>query len=120
MSHHQWIAGAILLVAVAAPAQSFKCPAWQGKNPLAGVSVYDGPPAEKADLVPDLTKGSGDRLYASWDIGYLFGLGRTPYLVCRYAGLPDTQSVTLKIDKSVAKCIFSAHAGGQPADAECR
>lgn len=121
MSHLRWIAGAVLLVAAAAaPAQSFKCPAMQGKNPLASVSIFDGPPAEKADLVPDLTKGSGDHLYSSWDIGYLFGINRTPYLVCRYAGLPDEQAVTLKIDKKVAKCIFQAHASGQPAEAECK
>jgi hypothetical protein len=120
LSHHQWIAGTVLLVATAAPAQSFKCPALQGKNPLAGVSVFDGPPAEKADLVPDLTKGNGDHLYSSWDIGYLIGMGRTPYLVCRYAGLPEAQSVTLRIDKKVAKCIFQAHAASQPAEAECK
>jgi hypothetical protein len=118
--HHQWIAGTILLIATAAPAQSFKCPAMQGKNALASISVFDGPPAEKADLAPDLTKGSGDHLYSSWDIGYLFGLGRTPYLICKYAGLPDAQAVTLKIDKRVAKCIFQAHAAGQPAEAECK
>jgi len=120
LSHNQRIAGAVLLAAAAAPAQSFKCPALQGKNHLANVSVFDGPPAEKADLVPDLTKGDGDHLYSSWDIGYLFGMGRTPYLVCRYAGLPDAQAITLKIDKRVAKCIFQSHAASQPAEAECR
>jgi hypothetical protein len=120
LSYQLWIVSGVLLIATAAHAQSFKCPALQGKNALANVSVFDGPPAEKADLVPDLTKGSGDHLYSSWDIGYLFGMGRTPYLVCKYAGLPDAQSVTLKIDKKVAKCIFQAHAAGQPAEAECR
>jgi hypothetical protein len=120
LSNQQWIAGAVLLVAASAIAQSFKCPAMQGKNPLAGASVFDGPPSEKADLVPDLTKGSGDHLYSSWDIGYLFGMGRTPYLVCRFADLPDAQAVTLKIDKKATKCIFKAHAGGQPAEAECK
>jgi hypothetical protein len=118
--HHQWIAGTILLIAMAAPAQSFKCPAMQGKNALASISVFDGPPAEKADLAPDLTKGSGDHLYSSWDIGYLFGMGRTPYLVCKYAGLPDAQAVTLIIDKRVTKCVFQAHGIGQPAEAECK
>lgn len=120
MSHHLWIAGAVLLASTAVSAQSFKCPARQGKNPLAGVSIFDGPPAEKADLAPDQTKGSGDRLYASWDIGYLFGLGRTPYLVCKFAGLPDAQATTLKIDKKVEKCVFQAHPSGQPAEAECK
>lgn len=120
MLHHQWIAGAVLLIATLAPAQRFKCPALQGKNALASASVFDGPPAEKADLVPDLTKGSGDHLYSSWDIGYLFDMGRTPYLVCKYAGLPDAQAVTLKVDKRVAKCIFQAHGAGQPAEAECK
>jgi hypothetical protein len=116
----KWIAVAALVIAASASAQSFKCPSWQGKNTLAAVSVYDGPPAEEADLVPDLTKGSGDHLYSSWDIGYLFGIGRTPYLVCKFAGLPDAQAITLKIEKKVTKCIFQAHTGGQPAEAECK
>jgi hypothetical protein len=92
----------------------------QGKNPLAGASVFEGPPAEEASLVPDVIKSSGDYLYTSWAIGYLFGKGRTPYLVCRYAGLQDADSVSLKIDKKVAKCIFQAHAAGQPSEAECK
>jgi len=120
VSNHQWIAGAVLLIATAAPAQSFKCPAMQGKNALASVSVFDGPPAEKADLDADAMTGSGGHLSIFWDIGYLFGMGRTLYLVCKYAGLPDEHSITIKIDKKVARCIFHSGAAGQPADAECK
>ena len=92
----------------------------QGKNPLVGISVFDGPPAEKADLDADAMTGSGGHLSIFWDIGYLFGMGRTPYLVCKYAGLSDEHSITIKIDKKVARCTLQAHAAGQPADAECK
>ena len=120
MPFHKLILAAAVLFASAAQAQEFKCPGFHGKNPLAGVSVYDGPPSEMADLVPDVSIGGGDHAYASWDIGYLFGLNRTPYLVCKFAGLSDSQAVTLKIDKKVAKCTFQAHAGGLPAEAGCK
>jgi hypothetical protein len=120
VSFDKLILAGVLVFASAAHAQEFKCPGFHGKNPLASISVYDGPPSEMADLVPDVSKGSGDHAYASWDIGYLFALNRTPYLVCKFAGLPDSQAVTLKIDKKVQKCILQAHAGGLPAEAECK
>jgi hypothetical protein len=110
---------ALLLIA-AAHAQEAKCPGFQGKSPLTGVSVFDGPPADKADLVPDVSRGTHELQYASWDIGYLSGSTHGVYLVCRYAGSASAEPVTLKIDKKAQTCTFRAHAAGQPAEASCK
>jgi len=58
--------------------------------------------------------------YASWDIGYLFKIGHTPFLTCRYGTLKDTETVTVKVDKPVQKCIFRTHGASQPAELICK
>ena len=101
----------------AALAQEVKCPSRQGKNPLSGVSVFDGPPAEQADLVPDVTRGSGTHLYMAWDI---IDEGRGVYVVCRYPGHGNTPDVTVKLDKKIKRCVFQAGSGVKPADLTCK
>jgi hypothetical protein len=115
------IFGAVLVIAACAPAcaQQFKCPASQGKSPLNNAAVFDGPPAQKADLVPDDSKGDLTYTYARWDVGYLTGSSHHVYLVCKYAGLGDAGSVTVKVDKPVQQCVFRAPKG-QPAEAVCK
>ena len=119
MSLLKLILGIVLVLAATAHAQDVKCPSYHGKNPLSGVSIFDGPPAEKADLAPDIEKGSGDHIYTSWDVSDLHGTGRDLFLVCRFAGLGDAQSVTIKLDKKVRKCFYRSHSAGLPAEAEC-
>jgi len=115
------IPGLALLLACTAQAQETKCPSYHGKNPLSTVSVFDGPAEEKADLVPDVSKASGGRLVsASWQVGYLYGIGRKVFLVCRFAGLGDADAATIKVDQKVQTCIFRAHGGGQPAEMTCK
>lgn len=113
------ILGAFLVLAAAAHSQEFKCPSSQGKNALFTVVVYDGPPAEKADLAPDVSRGKTSYTFASWDVGYLYGEGHTVYLVCKFAGLGDAQAVTIKVDKKVQQCVFRADKG-VPAEAVCK
>ena len=98
-------------------AQEVKCPAQQGKSPLVSVSVYDGAPSENADLKPDESRGAGNYTYASWDVGYLYDMGRSVSVVCRYKG---AGTVTVKINHKVNRCIFRSHGGGQPADFSCK
>ncbi len=119
MPVHKAMIGTVLLLAVTAYAQEAKCPSYHANKPLSRVSVFDGPPAENADLAPDVQKGSGDHLYLSWDISYLSGSGRDTFLVCRYAASGDEPSVTIKLDKKLRTCTFQAHGGGLPAQAEC-
>jgi len=107
-----------LLLAGVAQAQQVSCPAAQGKSLLTGVTVFDGPPAEMADLVPDVSRGGAANLFQSWELGYLFDQHRTLYLACRYAGLP--KPVVVKIEQRVKMCAFQAHGRARAAEMSCR
>lgn len=102
-----------------AHAQEYRCPAMQGKSPLADADVFDGPPSAKVALVPDVSQGTPGSSYASWNVGYLSGPSHMVYLVCRYEGLGDAQAVTVKVDRTVQECVVRARKG-QPAEAYCR
>jgi hypothetical protein len=114
------ILAAAFVWAICAQAQEFKCPANHGNSALVSADIYDGPPAENAELRPDVSKGKTTYTYASWDVGYLFGIGRTPYLICRFAGLGDAQAETIKIDRKVRRCVFRAQSRATPAEAICK
>jgi hypothetical protein len=107
-----------LLLAGVAQAQQVSCPAAQGKSLLTGVTVFDGPPAEMADLVPDVSRGGQANLFQSWEVGYLFDQHRMVYLACRYAGL--SAPVVVKIEQRVKMCAFQAHGRARAAEMSCR
>jgi hypothetical protein len=112
------VALALELLAMA-HAQEARCPAYKEKAPLSGVVLYDGPPEQKADLMPDISKGSGDHVYASWKVGYIFDKGRKLYLVCRFGNKIDDTS-TVEVDARVQSCVFRSHRGGKPAELICK
>ena len=116
MTRRDW-AFTLLLAASAAGADEPACPAYHGAAPLAQVSVFDGPPEEQADLVPDRSEGTAGSLHSEWDLGYLYDQGRNAVLVCRYGKSADP--VTVPITRKVARCVFRAH-GGKPAEMSCR
>ena len=99
------LAGALGFAGVAFSAE-VKCPAYQDKHPLVSVVLFDGPPAEKADLMPDASTGSGDNAVSSWEVGYIFASGRNLFLVCRFSGVEDSKNATIKVEKKVERCIF--------------
>lgn len=107
-----------LMLADTALADEVKCPPLQGKSPLSVATVYDGPPEEMADLIPDESKGSGDHANASWEVGYIYDAGRNVYLVCKYTGLKDT--VTVNAKKKVQTCIYRTHSSKKPAEMFCK
>ncbi|MEX3853341.1 STY0301 family protein [Paraburkholderia sp. BR10923] len=80
---------AVCLVATSAACASptrirFKCPsvlsAGGQHHVLDNASLFDGPPEEEADLIPEPGKTSDQ-----WDL-----TGVDPYLVCRYHGTNST------------------------------
>jgi hypothetical protein len=114
------VVGAALMLAGTAHGQAVKCPSYQEKTPLSTVVLYDGPPEQRADLMPDVSKGSGDRAYASWDVGYIFGSGRNLFLLCRFGDMDNAHAVTVKVEKKVERCVYRTHAGGKPAELSCK
>lgn len=109
-----------LVLGQAARSAEIKCPAYQGKHPLANVAVFDGPPEEKADLVPDSSNSSGGRTASSWNVDYIFQAGRKLYVVCRYSGLDEAKSLTIKAETKVQQCIFRTAKKPQPAELTCK
>jgi hypothetical protein len=100
-------------------AAEVKCPSYQSNHPLSSIVLFDGPPEEKADLMPDQSTGSGDHANSSWDVRYIFANGRTLSVVCRYFGLSDSKNVTIRVEKKVQRCVFRTHPIGQPAELTC-
>lgn len=81
----------------------------RGKTfPLADASVFDGPPEEHADLMPDLET-------SEWDIATDQKAGKTPgrslYLVCRYSG--SQRTVSLRIPRDATRCKVEGIASGR-------
>jgi hypothetical protein len=113
---NKFLVCAAVMVATAVHAEETQCPSYHEKNPLSGAVVFDGPPEERADLMPDVSRGGADHAYATWDVGYIFDSGRKLFLVCQYSGLTDT--VTVKVDQKVRACIYESHPDG-PAALRC-
>ena len=66
---------------------------------VAGVTIFDGPPAEQASLVPDSEKTSGDNVIQIWqlpksDRGY--------WLQCNYAN--TSAQISRRLPASVTRC----------------
>src|SRR5579859_4167550 len=66
---------------------------------VAGVTIFDGPPAQQASLVPDSEKQVGDNIIQVWqlpksDRGY--------WLQCNYAN--TTAQISRRLPASVQRC----------------
>ena len=120
-----WSNRVILTLAVAfavhtVHAKEVKCPSYQGKSALSTVDLFDGPPEERADLMPDVSKGNADHAYASWEVGYIFDKGRNLFLICHFSGSDDADGMKIKVEKKVQRCIFRTHGSGKPAELTCK
>nr|WP_294508434.1 STY0301 family protein [uncultured Rhodopila sp.] len=82
-----------------------RCPASLESFAYARASVFDGPPEEQADLVPDSQKGGTD----TWRVGGIFNSGRVPYLVCRYQGTART--VSFQLQRPATVCLAPQRRG---------
>jgi hypothetical protein len=81
---------------------------------LAGISVFDGPPEELAELVPDDGTDAAD---ARTDIWNLPKSDRSYWLICRYSS--TTVTLTRQLPASVTRCqaVYEKEihfAGGDP------
>jgi hypothetical protein len=66
---------------------------------VAGVTIFDGPPAQQASLVPDSEKPSGDNIIQIWqlpksDRGY--------WIQCNYAN--TTAQISRRLPEGVRRC----------------
>jgi len=80
----------------------------------AGISVFDGPPEELADLVPDDSKDAADTRTDVWNLAKS---DRGYWLVCHYAS--TTVTLARQLPATVTRCeaVFEkqqSFAGGAP------
>lgn len=101
------LSGVMALLACSAAAAPANCPAFVQsgavKDALNNASLYDGPPQQMADLIPD-ESGAMDK----WDLDSV-----DPYLVCKYVG-------TARVVTFHARGAKICEAGGKPFQAFCR
>lgn len=66
---------------------------------VAGVTIFDGPPAEQASLVPDDEKTLGDAIRQTWQLAKS---DRGYWLQCNYAN--TTAQIARRLPASVTRC----------------
>lgn len=103
------LAGALLLSGHAWGMDA-RCPDVQAGQKLKTVSVFDGPPEERADLVPDKSVKEGAGVRSEWSVAYIFKAGRRLFVECRYGG--NLPPIVLTPDPSTTHCVFRLAANG--------
>jgi hypothetical protein len=96
------VAAATMLAATAAQAVPMSCPITRQGKPLTAVSLFDGPPAEGADLRPQEGRERNGLLRTWWSLAEIRKGGRQPHVVCDYA---NGQQVTLTPGKTIKTCV---------------
>ena len=91
------------------------CPHANSGAALTTVTLYDGPPAEHADLMADHYQKTGKGGHQEWSVAYIFDNGRSLYIECIYG--PEDKSILLKPER-VEACVFSSDNGIKALD--CR
>jgi hypothetical protein len=66
---------------------------------VAGVTIFDGPPAEQASLVPDNQKSVADNIVQIWQLP---NSSRGYWLQCNYAN--TTAQIARRLPASVTRC----------------
>ena len=106
------LAGLVLLPVAAQAA--VLCPLTQNDHRLDEVTMFDGPPAELASLVPEQR---GRRV--SWKVAYIRQAGRRGFLVCGYT--KAAPKVEVEVPVAARTCSFTLNAHDQiVGPAECR
>lgn len=109
--------GALLVFVGLAQAEETRCPPFHSESPLFTGTVFDGPPEERADLIPDDAKVTKGGAYSTWEVGYIYDAGRSVFLVCRYRD--EGISLTVPIPHRVTHCIYETRPDG-PAALHCK
>lgn len=101
----------LLLLPVAAWATESRCPPVNQGQALRTVSVFDGPPEERADLVPDVTVKERGGYRSEWSVTYIFQAGRGLFVECRYG--QSMPPIVLAPDATTTRCVFHSAGAGK-------
>jgi hypothetical protein len=87
-----------------ASADEVRCPQTHAGSQLTTATLFDGPPSQHADLMPDTSHETKNGSQTKWEIAYLFKLGRQPFVECQYGSKGST--VILQPKPSTDNCEF--------------
>lgn len=108
------VAVAVICACVALPeaagASDASCPQTQHGVGLKTVTLFDGPPKDHADLVPDSFHEAEGIGRSEWDVTYIFQAGRRLYVQCDYG--PTVPVVVLQPVASTKKCVYLSQRDG--------
>lgn len=111
-------AAALLILAVASttPPEALECPALPGQT-LVYIDVYDGPPENQADLVPDQHQDKAKK--TAWNTWELYQNPERIYVKCGYGQRPEgpysrTEFVVLPATAKTCRADFKI--GPKPTD----
>lgn len=94
----------LTIVGISAYANEAACPKFHGGARLVTVSIFDGPPSEHADLMPDRFRTTKDGSSSEWDVAYVFQAGRKLFVECKYG--KKAAPVVMKPSPRTTKCTF--------------
>jgi hypothetical protein len=101
---------ALAVLEISACAGEVACPQTQSGERLATVTLFDGPPSEHADLMPDSFRKTKDGGRSEWDVAYIFEADRKLFVECQYGG--KVAPVVIEPKPSTTRCVFVTHDRG--------
>ena len=111
MSLSRFFLLSLLVLPGPALAKTMSCPASYRGQTLAQVDLFDGPPAEMADLVPDRDFATKDGKTSVWNVHYVYEQSRSVYLQCQYGSGRIIINVHAK--SPVHTCTYTEHKDGK-------
>ncbi len=110
MSLNRFFALSLAMIPATAVAGESHCQATHAGSRLASVTLFDGPPSERADLMPDTVSGRHGNGRSDWDIAYIFQAGRRLFVRCEYG--PQVHAIIFEPDTRARKCVYRRYATG--------
>ena len=92
------------MLGISAFADETTCPKAQGEKLLATASLFDGPPSERADLMPDSFRKTKAGGWSEWDVAYVFKAGRKLFVACKYGD--HAAPIVIQPGPATTKCWF--------------
>ena len=106
----------LLTAASATPPEALECPAIQGQT-LVYIDIYDGPPEQQADLVPDQFQDRANK--TAWNTWELYQNPERIYVKCGYGQRlegPYSRTEFIMLPTTAKTCRADFKTGAKPND----
>jgi hypothetical protein len=110
------ISALLILAAASATPVALQCPAIPGET-LVYIDIYDGPPENEADLVPDQHQDRANK--TAWNIWQLYQNPERVYVKCGYGKHlegPYSRTEFIMLPETAKTCRADFKVGPKPTD----